>query len=58
MLIAVNNGVAAETVLLRSVLPVDPVRLMLVLPPDTRISLWEFAACRSGVRNAGRASGR
>jgi hypothetical protein len=41
MLIPVNNGVAAETVLLRSVLPVDPVRLMLVLPPDTRLSLWE-----------------
>jgi hypothetical protein len=58
MLIAVNNGVAAETVLLRSVLPVDPVRLMLVLPPDTRLSLRELAACRSGVRDVGQASGR
>ena len=58
MLIAVNNGVAAETVLLRSVLPVDPVRLMLVLPPDTRLSLGELAACRSGVRDVGQASGR
>ena len=36
----------------------DPVRMMLVLPPDTRLSLWELAAWRSGVRDVGQASGR